>query len=113
MQTLRSSLGLPLCSDEFPYKRWTKTYYLKSHRVFLANGSAYKGNLNDESFEEIESVTVQNPTPARKILSAHEKYRKVFFVARGIAGVASEASGSKFHECLPGLPPVGGSPYSR
>ena len=97
---LRSSLGLPLCSDEFPDKRWTKTCYLKSHRVFLANGSAYKGNLNDESFEEIESVTVQNPTPARKILSAHEKYRKVFFVAQKIAGVASEASGSQFHERL-------------
>ena len=74
-------------------KRWTRNYYKSSHRVFISN--AHK-------FVDVKVSTVDS-LPTKKVLSQHDKYRKVFTISQKLANLASYISTREFSyavECL-------------
>ena len=69
------------------------SYYKSSHRVFISN--AHK-------FVDVKVSTVDS-LPTKKVLSQHDKYRKVFTISQKLANLASYISTREFSyavECL-------------
>lgn len=96
---LRDSLGLQLFDPDLCHKRWTKSYFHHSHRMFR---QGVKASSEDNAHpDDFISITMEESSPVRKkVLSRHDKYRKAFSIAQKIADVASEASGKQFDERL-------------
>lgn len=99
---LRGSLGLQLFSPDLCDKRWTKSYFYNSHRVFrLGVDASDEPDNNEHPSDDFISISVEESKPVgKKILSRHEKYRKAFSITQKIADVASEASGRQFDKRL-------------
>ena len=73
--------------------RWTRNYYQSSHRVFSSKGS----NSTDITVSSV------NRLPTAKVLTQHEKYRKVLTIGQRLANVASCISTREFSyamQCL-------------
>ena len=71
--------------------RWTHEYFQKSHRVFCRYTS------------QVPDVTVSTIKSSSKILSQHQKYRKVYSIAQKLADIVSDISSREFDyavECL-------------
>ena len=70
--------------------RWTRDYYLQSHRVFLS-----------EPVRDMDITVSAIERPAQfRVLSQQEKYRKAFVVAQKIASLASEIPTRNFPSAL-------------
>ena len=73
--------------------RWTRNYYQSSHRVFSSKVS----NSMDITVSSV------NRLPTAKVLTQHEKYRKVLTIGQRLANVASCISTREFSyamQCL-------------
>ena len=100
---LRKELKEPLFDVNLCDKRWSKDYYLQSHRIFQP---AKCSSIEDSSECDngVASLTLDESEPCkRKVLSQHEKYRKVFGLAQKLASVASEVSRDLFYRRLASL----------
>ena len=96
---LRDSLGLQLFDPVLCHKRWTKSYFYHSHRIFRQN--VEENNEYNAHPDDFISITIEESrTAGENVLSRHDKYRKAFSIAQKIANVASEASGKQFDERL-------------
>ena len=88
---LRQYLKASLFNNRLCALRWTREYFQKSHRVFCQYTS------------QVPDVTVSTIKSSSKILSQHQKYRKVYSIAQKLADIASDISSREFDyvvECL-------------
>eukprot|EP00794_Sanderia_malayensis_P001024 gene1024-346_t len=99
---LRKQLQHPLYFDRLCDKRWTKSYYRNSHRVFKTNKEdSPEVAKNDDDLDNILPITIRDEqTQTRKVLSQHEKYRKAFAIAQKLASVSSEIPIRQFNSHL-------------
>ena len=90
---LRAQAKLDIFEAKLCAVRWTRDYYRSSHRVF--------STTNDCS-ANVEVCAVDR-LPVVRVLSQHEKYRKVFDLSQRLASIASDISTREFSyavDCL-------------
>ena len=78
---LRDSLGLQLFDPVMCHKRWTKSYFYHSHRIFRQN--VKENNEYNAHPDDFISITIEESrTAGEKVLLRHDKYRKAFLLLR-------------------------------
>ena len=91
--SLRKHTKMSLFEAKLCAVRWTCNYYQSSHRVFSSK-------VSNSADITVSSV---NRLPTAKVLSQHEKYRKVLTIGQRLASIASCISTREFSyamQCL-------------
>ena len=95
---LRDSLGLQLFDPVMCHKRWTKSYFYHSHRIFRQNVEK-KMNIMHILMTLFLSLLKNRGLQGKRFYRGMTNIEKPFYCSEN-CNVASEASGKQFDECL-------------